>query len=381
MFGKIHCFVQAATVTVILTVTPAHATKPSFHPPTQAAQAVDLVIALDVSSSMSGLIESAKQRLWDVVNEMSRAQPQPDLRLAILTYGNPSYGEEGGYVRIDLPFTRDLDAVMQTLFSFGTNGGDEYVASAIQTSVNNLDWSSHPNAMKILFVAGNEGAEQDPRISMIQATQAAAARGIVVNTIYCGSEGDEIVAGWRNVAAMTNGLFASIDQNAAAVANIATPMDAELARLNQALNETYLSYGEHGGRYKENQVAQDRNAADMSLPSAASRAVAKAGKLYRNQAWDLVDARESGIAIEELEDEDLPEPMRDMSGAERQAFVADLAGKRESIAGEIDALAEKRQRYIEAERARRTADAGTGLDEAILDGIREIAGKRGFAFE
>ena len=34
----------------------------------QPGRPVDLVIALDVSGSMSGLIDSAKQRLWDIVN-------------------------------------------------------------------------------------------------------------------------------------------------------------------------------------------------------------------------------------------------------------------------------------------------------------------------
>ena len=50
---------------------------------------IDVVIALDVSNSMDGLIDSAKQRLWDIVNELGRAQPQPVLRMAILSYGNP----------------------------------------------------------------------------------------------------------------------------------------------------------------------------------------------------------------------------------------------------------------------------------------------------
>ena len=43
---------------------------------------VDLVIALDVSSSMDGLIESAKQRLWDITNELAQARPVPALRVA-----------------------------------------------------------------------------------------------------------------------------------------------------------------------------------------------------------------------------------------------------------------------------------------------------------
>jgi len=71
---------------------------------------VDLVIALDVSGSMEGLIDSAKQRLWDITNELAQARPVPALRVAILSYGSPSYGEQAGFVRVDLPFTADLDA-------------------------------------------------------------------------------------------------------------------------------------------------------------------------------------------------------------------------------------------------------------------------------
>jgi hypothetical protein len=353
--------------------------KPSI-PQTEDGQPVDLVIALDVSGSMSGLIESAKQRLWDIVNEIAQAQPQPDLRLAIITYGNPSYGEQSGYVAVDMPFTRDLDAVMQTLFSFGTDGGDEYVARAVHTSVTQLSWSADTDALKILFVAGNEAADQDPNISVLAATQAAASHGIVINTIYCGSEDDNIVAGWRNVATLTNGLFASIDQNAAAVANVATPMDAEIARLNQELNETYLAYGQNGGRYKENQLAQDQNAAGMSLPSVASRTVAKASKLYRNQDWDLVDALESGISLEELDTEDLPEELQSLDTEERKEFVAGLAQKREDISSEIEALGARRQVYIAEEHAKLAGSEKAGLDEAILKGIRDLARGKGFEF-
>ena len=103
-------------------------------PANDARRDVDLVIALDVSGSMEGLIESAKQRLWDITNELARARPVPALRVAILSYGKPAYGEQSGYVRVDLPFTADLDAVNATLFAYRTDGGEEYVARAIQTS-------------------------------------------------------------------------------------------------------------------------------------------------------------------------------------------------------------------------------------------------------
>lgn len=350
-------------------------------PPDEQKQPVDLVIALDVSGSMSGLIDSAKQRLWDIVNELAQANPQPDLRMAILTYGNPTYGEQSGYVRIDMPFTRDLDAINRTLFSFGTNGGDEYVSRVVHRSVTDLTWSKNPDALKILFVAGNEAANQDPQIPVEVATQLAANKGIVVNTIYCGSESDNIVSGWRAFSAMTKGLFASIDQNAAAVANIATPMDEELLKLNQELNSTYIAYGQDGEEYKANQIKQDMNAADMSEPSVASRTVAKAGYLYRNSSWDLLDALESGVPLEEMEVEDLPEPMKSLNEEQRREYIGELSRKREAVSDEIAELGEKRQRYIAEERARLASDNDSGLDQAILGGVRALAEKKGFEFD
>ncbi len=349
-------------------------------PPAQQNQPVDLVIALDVSGSMSGLIDSAKQRLWDVVNELAQAKPQPDLRMAILSYGNPTYGEQSGYVRIDMGFTRDLDAINRTLFSFGTNGGDEYVSRVIHRSVTDLSWSSDPDALKIIFVAGNEEADQDPVIPVELATQLASNRGIVVNTIYCGNESDNIVAEWRKFSALTNGLFASIDQNASAVANIETPMDQRLITLNEELNSTYVAFGEKGSEYKANQSDQDMNAAVMSAPSSASRTVAKAGRLYRNSSWDLLDAIESGVELEEIEPEHLPETMKALDEQQRKDYVAELAAKREAVRTEIATLGQERQQYIAQERAKIASDGEAGLDEAILVGIRELAQKKGFEF-
>ena len=343
-------------------------------------QPVDLVIALDVSGSMSGLIDSAKQRLWDIVNELAQANPQPDLRMAILTYGNPEYGQQSGYVRIDMPFTRDLDAINKTLFSFDADGGDEYVARVIQRSVTDLTWSQNPGALKILFVAGNEAADQDPQVSIDLASELAVNRGIVVNTIYCGDQSDSIVAGWRSFSSRTNGLFASIDQNAAAVAAIATPQDDELVALNNELNETYVAYGEDGDTKKANQLEQDKNAAAMSAPSVASRTITKIGRLYDNAKWDLVDAFESGTLVEEMDAEQLPEPMRVMSMAERKNYVQELASKREEVTTKIAAVDQQRKDYIAKERAQLEAEGAAGFDAAIIDGVRELAERKGFEF-
>jgi hypothetical protein len=340
---------------------------------------VDLVIALDISGSMEGLIESAKQRLWDITNELARARPTPALRVAVLSYGRPSYGEQAGFVRVDLPFTADLDTVNATLFAFQTDGGDEYVSRAIQTSLDKLEWSQDADALKIVFVAGNESAEQDPRLTIESATAAAARRGVVVNAIYCGDDGSADARGWQKVAANTNGLYASIDQNAAAVANVATPFDAPLATLNDQLNRTYIAFGAGGERGRENLAEQDRNAASMSPAASASRTVAKAGTLYRAE-WDLVDALKSGKTLAEIPVEELPAELQALGPAQREVHVREQAERREDLQRQIAAIAAERSRFM-AEQSRDDAGALQGLDAAILEGIREVAAAKGFSFD
>ena len=215
---------------------------------------VDLVIALDVSGSMEGLIDSAKQRLWDITNELAQARPTPNLRVAILSYGSPSYGEQTGFVHLDLPFTSDLDAVSATLFAFQTDGGDEYVSRAIQTSLDTAPVEPRHRRAEDRVRRRQRIGRARPADHDRERYGAAARRGIVVNAIYCGTDGDADSRAWRRLATNTNGLYASIDQNAAAVANVATPFDAPLAALNDKLNETYIALGSDGERGRENLV-------------------------------------------------------------------------------------------------------------------------------
>ena len=81
---------------------------------------------------MQGLIDAARAKLWAVVNDLALARPQPRLRVALLTYGNDGHQAENGWVRLDVPFTTDLDLVSQNLFALTTNGGTELVGRVIQ---------------------------------------------------------------------------------------------------------------------------------------------------------------------------------------------------------------------------------------------------------
>src|SRR5262249_27980217 len=201
---------------------------------------VDLVIALDTSSSMDGLIDSARAKLGDVVNLLATAKPRPVLRVGLISYGNTGYDAQAGWVRKDSDLTTDLDGIYAKLFALRTNGGDEYVARAVHVATGDMKWDQDQRTLKMLFVAGNEAANQDPSIPVEQALKEARQRGILVNSIYCGSDSANEALGWRQVATLGNGKYAAIDHNQ--VVAIATPMDAELNTLSGELNKTYVAY-------------------------------------------------------------------------------------------------------------------------------------------
>ena len=341
---------------------------------------IDLVICLDTSGSMSGLIESAKQKLWAIVSDLALAEPTPDLRVALLSYGNNGYNPEEGWVRVDSDLTSDLDLISQLLFSFRTNGGTEYVGRVLQAAVRQLDWVPSNDALKLIIVAGNESADQDQEAPFRDVCRDAIAGGIMVNSIYCGPPTDAIAAGWREIAQRADGHFASIDHNNGTVV-VGTPFDSRLAELSTSLNTTYVPYGAYGREGRANQVAQDANAQSLNPEAAAARAATKGGKMYRNAFWDLVDAsRDVGFDLADIRDEDLPENMQAMTLEARQAYINDMIAQRQAIQEEIRTVAQQRQDYITQELKNRGLDESESFDAAVRRAVREQAASKGFVF-
>jgi hypothetical protein len=301
---------------------------------------VDLVIALDVSGSMRGLIDATRVKLWDVVRLLGQAQPQPRVRVGLVTFGGKQHDAAAGWVRKELDLTTDLDAVSTRLFALSVAGSQEYVARAVQTATRDLSWDQDPSTLKILFVAGNESAEQDPRVSLAAALGEARQKRIYVNTIYCGAPETRESGGWKRVAALGRGEFAAIDHRRSALSSV-TPYDAELGRLSTALSGTYVGYGAgSGARHSRQKDADDRAAAD-GPQVAAERAAAKASPVYDNSDWDVVDAIAKNKPVTEL-----PPDLSRMSDSERSSFVRQRAGERAQLQQKIREIATRRDAYL-----------------------------------
>ena len=341
---------------------------------------VDVAVCLDTSNSMDGLIESAKQKLWAVVNELTQAKPTPHLRVALYHYGNTGLNSEVGWVEKKLDLTDDLDEVYNQLFSLTTNGGTEYVARVMSAARDGLKWARDRDELKMIFVCGNEPATQDPKITIQDACKKTIGKGIIVNSIFCGNSAEGEQTGWRDVAVLADGRYAAIDQDHGVV-QIPAPQDKELAKLSEALNKTYLPFGAHGAYGASNQRRQDSNAATLNAASVAERTVAKASAQYRNARWDLVDAsKTTDFDLAKIPVKQLPESMRKMTPAERKAHLEKLAADREGLQKKIAELGRKRQAFIAAEMKKRNLDDKQSLDAAIRKAVREQAAARGFKF-
>ncbi len=337
------------------------------------APKVQIAILLDNSGSMSGLINQARTQLWKVVNEFIAAKRDgmtPEVEVALYKYGNSPERM--------LPLTRDLDKVSQELFALQINGGSEFCGAVIKDAAENLSWSNEPGVYKVIFIAGNEPFTQGP-VEPATACKLAVSKGIIVNTIHCGSDAEGISGGWKNGALLADGSYMVIDQNSA-VAHIAAPQDTEIVKLSESLNKTYVRYGKHAEVAAGNQAAQDKNAADAAPSASLQRAVTKsASNVYDNSNWDLVDAIDKKkVKLEELKKEDLPADLAKLSTEELKTHVDKQTTERKTIQEKIQTLNKEREAYVSAEQKK--LGEGSGLDVAMVKAIRTQAQKQQFTF-
>jgi hypothetical protein len=329
---------------------------------------IDVVLAIDTSGSMDDLIDSVRARLWDIVNTIDAEDPEATLRVGLLAFGSPAYGEENAYVTIVSPLTDDLDALYTSVFALDTTGGDEFVGSTIQVAMSGLDWAptQQPDDRRLLFVAGNEGATQGP-IDPFAMAQEAHANGIVVSTLFAGDHVAGVQSGWQTVAQHGGGKYLAIDMEDSARAVAATPYDQRIQELNRALNGTYVAYGEAGADKLAELKDNDARAQRMGVGALAGRAAAKGGKKFKTASWDLVEAVEADASVlDRLSGAQLPAELQGLSKADQKVEVQKMATKRKATKAQLKQLAEQRRAHLQA------GPQEEGLDKKMAEAMADL---------
>ena len=343
---------------------------------------VQVAILFDTSNSMDGLIDQAKSRIWNIVNEVSSLTYNgvaPDMEFALYHYGNDNLKPKENYIEQVLGLTSDLDLLSEKLFGLTTNGGSEFCGAVIGRSLDDLKWSNDPSDLKMIYIAGNEPFNQGP-VDFKVVCKKAAEKGVYINTIYCGPYEQGVREFWKDGADCSEGDFFNIDSDKEVV-HIKTPYDSAIDQYNDSLNQTYIGYGSIGSERKRAQIAQDSNAESQSMSVKAERAVfkSKGGRAYNNASWDLIDAVDNGKDIDDIEEEELPEEFQGKTKEEKEALIDEKKQDRKRYQEAISDLAKKRQAFIDEEMKKRAEqgldeedDFGNAVNESIIDKAKEV---------
>jgi len=121
---------------------------------------IDVVFVLDTTGSMSGLIQTAKDKIWSIATTMASAQPTPEIRIGLVAYRDR--GDQFITRRVDL--SADLDSVYAALMDFHADGGGdtpESVNKALHDAVHQMSWSQDSQAYQVIFLVGDAPPHTD----------------------------------------------------------------------------------------------------------------------------------------------------------------------------------------------------------------------------
>jgi hypothetical protein len=322
------------------------------------SQVIDLVFAVDTTSSMGGLLDGAKRTVWSIATHLRKTEPNAALRIGLVAYRD--IGD--AYVTRDFALTSDLDAVFAELSSYqAAGGGDtpEDVAAALDDTLHKMQWRG--DARKLVFLVGDAPpANRGDVPSFDVLAREAGARQIVLNTIRCGDDPNTQVA-WQQIAQLGHGEFSTIRQDGG-VQQIATPYDAKLGELSAAIDGTAVILGDDKDRagYDRNLVAARAAPVAAQAERAAYYSMNKPGA--GTVANDLVGGVEAGtMAVEALPEASLPADLRGLAKPALKAEIAQRAQRRKAAQRELAKLSQDRDAYLKAN----ATDAGDAFDTQV----------------
>jgi uncharacterized protein YegL len=343
------------------------------------------VFVLDTTGSMGGLIETAKEKIWSIASTLAQAHQAPEISMGLVAYRDRG----DAYVTRVIDLDRDLDSMYAKLMDFAADGGGdgpEAVNEALEAAIERVSWSQDPGTYKVVFLVGDAPPhmdyQDDEKYPSVVA--AAAARGIIVNTIQCGSM-TETVAPWQHIAALGHGRYFTVEQAGGAVA-IATPFDEQIATLAAKLDDTRLYYGSSAEQAEmAGKVAATARLNEEASVSARARRgvfnVSEAGASNFLGGRELVADIASGrVDVATVPEAELPAAIAAAPPEARQATIEALAQKREELQQQIAKLAAERDQFIATE-VEKQGGAADSLDQQLYDAIREQAEPLGLVYD
>lgn len=348
------------------------------------AAKIDAVFVLDTTSSMTDLIDTAKDKIWAIASTMASAQQSPEIRIGLVAFRDRG----DSYVTQTIDLSDDLDSVYAQLMDFQAQGGGdgpESVNKGLFEAVHNMSWTQHPSAYKTIFLVGDAPPHMNYQndVKYQTSTQVAVDNGITINTIHCGNN-TQTAKHWKRIAKLGNGDYFQVDQSGGAIA-VDTPYDQELAALSARLDETRLFYGSETdkARMSDKSRASKKLHNESSVSSRARRSVfnlTDSGRKSNLGSQELVEAVTTGqVSVDTLAEEELPDSLRAISKEERHEKIEQLSLERQTLNQELREIAEKRATYIKE--TLKPAATVNSLETQLYDAIKRQSRATGLTYD
>ncbi len=332
---------------------------------------LEMVFVIDTTGSMGGLIEGAKQKTWQIINDVMQKSSKPRVKVGLVAYRDQ--GDQ--YVTKVLPLTDDLDKVYMNLMEYeAAGGGDrpEAVGSALADAVAKAGWSKdRKDVAQIIFLVGDappQTIQNEPNV--LEITKNATRQNMIVNTIQCGKE-SETEKIWQEIAQRGQGKYFAIDQNGG-VETIKTPYDDRLSQLGGEMGGTSLAYGSMETQNASRMEAMKTEGAMSTNAAPAARADRALNKALNSSAYsnDLLQDIENGkTQISSVKDDELPADLKAMPATQRAAEIQKRLDGRKKIREEILSVSKQRAAYLEEQRKR--SGKASGFDAAVGNALSE----------
>ena len=356
----------------------------AFLPDTAIAPHIQLVFALDATGSMGGLISTAKEKIWSIASSLSQAQPAPKIEIGLVFYRDKG----DAFVTKIIPMSSQLDDVYEKLMEIEAQGGGdspESVNQGFDDAVNKITWASDDRTIKNLFIVGDLFPHMDYTDDVKYPITCAKAqeKGIIVNTILMGNN-SETARVWKEIAHCGKGEYIELNMNANNI-NIVTPYDADLKKVQEAIDASRLYYGGEKELYKnESKSLQSKTInAGSSVSSSATRADYKMSTKESKEEYygekelynDVVKGR---VSMDTIKTVFLPKILQNKTAAERSAYVKQQITYRDSLEKALSVASKNRQVYIASELAKRdSGELKKTFNNRVFESIQEQAKTKG----
>ncbi len=356
----------------------------TFLPDTAMAPHIQLVFALDATGSMGGLISTAKEKIWSIASSLSQAQPAPKIEIGLVFYRDKG----DAFITKIIPLSTQLDDVYEKLMEIQAQGGGdspESVNQGFDDAVNKMLWATDDRTIKNLFIVGDLYPHMDYSddikypITCIKARE----KGIVVNTILMGNN-SETARVWKEIASCGKGEYIEMDMNANNI-NIVTPYDANLKKIQEALDGSRLYYGGAKDLYKnESKSMQSKSINEgSSISSSATRAdynmsTKESKEEYYGRQELYNDVMKGRVKVDTIQTINLPKILQDKSTAERIVYVKQQIAYRDSLEKEMSLISKNRQDFIAIELAKRdSGELKKTFNNRVFESIQGQAKSKG----